>query len=76
MPRFPQVSIPAFAEWIGLKQPRDETQPLELGYQELATKKRDELYLERMRRKRRGEEGEERAPMPKGMQKKQRPPEG
>ena len=38
-----------------------------LNYQQRATKRRDELYLERMKRKRRGEDEEVRAPMPEEM---------
>ena len=50
------IFSPAVAEAVGIKKPRDAAVPLELSRQQRATKARDELYLERMRAKRRGED--------------------
>ena len=50
------IFSPAVAEAVGIKKPRDAAEPLELSRQQRATKARDELYLERMRAKRRGED--------------------
>ena len=49
------------------KEEPSAAQPLVLNYQQRATKRRDELYLERMKRKRRGEDDVVRAPMPEEM---------